>query len=85
MRDPLLTLGCRDPVERIEALKANDPYRQRIAEFFKTWWEAHGDKPIKASELAERCGVSSTRWIKAANSSRERLERWPGRVPPASF
>ena len=30
-RDPLLTLGCRDPVERIEALKANDPRRQRIA------------------------------------------------------
>ena len=27
-RDPLLTLGCRDPVERIELLKANDPRRQ---------------------------------------------------------
>ena len=34
-RDPLLTLGCRDPVERIEALKANDPRRQRIAELFR--------------------------------------------------
>jgi hypothetical protein len=29
-RDPLVNLGCRDPVERIEALKANDPRRQRI-------------------------------------------------------
>ena len=27
-RDPLLTLGCRDPVERIKSLKANDPRRQ---------------------------------------------------------
>ena len=41
-RDPLLTLGCRDPVERIEALKANDPRRQRIAELFQVWWEHHG-------------------------------------------
>jgi hypothetical protein len=24
-RDPLLTLGCRDPVERIATAKANDP------------------------------------------------------------
>jgi hypothetical protein len=51
-RDPLVTLGCRDPVERIGALKANDPYRQRIADLFRTWWEHHGQKPVKANELA---------------------------------
>jgi hypothetical protein len=52
-RDPLVTLGCRDPVERIEALKANDPRRQRIAELFRTWWERHGASPVKANDLAE--------------------------------
>ena len=52
-RDPLLALGCRDPVERIEALKANDPRRQRIADLFRTWWEQHGATPMKANELAE--------------------------------
>jgi hypothetical protein len=52
-RDPLLALGCRDPVERIEALKAIDPRRQRIAELFRTWWENHRATPIKVSELAE--------------------------------
>src|SRR4029077_1586362 len=52
-RDPLLTLGCRDPVERIEALKANDPRRQRIGEFFRTWWEHHGAATTKANDLAE--------------------------------
>src|SRR5262245_16456193 len=51
-RDPLVALGCCDPVERIEALKANDPYRQRIAELFRTWWEHHGPNPVKANELA---------------------------------
>jgi hypothetical protein len=49
----LLTLGCRDPVERIEALKANDPRRQRIGEFFRTWWEHHGAATMKANDLAE--------------------------------
>ena len=52
-RDPLLALGCRDPVERIEALKANDPRRQRIAELFQVWWERHRATPVKANQLAE--------------------------------
>jgi hypothetical protein len=52
-RDPLMALGCRDPVERIEALKANDSRRQRIGELFHAWWEHHGSTPTKASDLAE--------------------------------
>ncbi len=52
-RDPLLTLGCRDPVERIQTLKANDPRRQRIAELFRTWWEHHAGEIIKTNDLAE--------------------------------
>jgi len=42
VRDPLLVLGCRDPVERVEMLKAHDSYRQKIAELFKTWWRHYG-------------------------------------------
>jgi hypothetical protein len=52
-RDPFVTLGCRDPVERIESLKANDPRRQRIADLFRIWWEQHGAAPIKANQLAD--------------------------------
>ena len=52
-RDPLFALGCRDPVERIQVLKANDPRRQRIAELFQVWWEHHGATPVKANQLAE--------------------------------
>jgi putative DNA primase/helicase len=52
-RDPLLNLGCRDPVERIEALKANDPRRQRIAELYRTWWEHHAAQIMKANDLAD--------------------------------
>lgn len=52
-RDPLLTLGCRDPVERIEVLKARDVGRQQIAELFATWSDEHGEKPVKATDLSE--------------------------------
>jgi hypothetical protein len=50
-RDPLLALGCYDPVERIETVKAKDPHRELIAELFCTWWEEHGSVPIKADQL----------------------------------
>lgn len=53
VRDPLLMLGCRDPVERIETAKARDPHRQKIAELFHIWQEQHGETPIKAADLAE--------------------------------
>jgi len=52
-RDPLITLGCRDPVERIDAVKARDPHRQRAAELFNAWWTHHQAKPVKVSELAD--------------------------------
>jgi putative DNA primase/helicase len=51
-RDPLLTLGCLDPVERIETLKSNDPRRQRIGELFNTWWTHHRSEPVAANNLA---------------------------------
>jgi hypothetical protein len=52
-RDPLVALGCRDPVERIEEIKAGDPRRQRIGELFRAWREHHGAAPTKINDLAE--------------------------------
>jgi hypothetical protein len=53
VRDPLLALGCQDPVAQIREIKARDPHRQRVAEIYELWWEHHGEAPTKASELAE--------------------------------
>jgi hypothetical protein len=53
VRDPLLTLGCGDPVEQVERVKAHDPHRQRIADLFDCWQRWHGDAAIKAGNLAE--------------------------------
>ena len=42
VRDPLLSLGCRDPVERLSETKTRDPMRQMIGDLFAVWWERHG-------------------------------------------
>ncbi len=51
VRDPLVALGCIDPVERIAEAKRNDPRRQRTAEVLNAWWKAHGNTPVTAKDL----------------------------------
>jgi hypothetical protein len=48
-----LALGCRDPVERIDAVKSDDPHRRQIVELFDAWHVHHGERPVKASALPE--------------------------------
>jgi hypothetical protein len=52
-RDPLLTLGCCDPIERIERVKADDPQRSQTIELFETWHAHHGEKPTRVANLVE--------------------------------
>ena len=52
-RDPLLALGCADPVAGIQSAKATDPARLLVVELFNAWWQHHAGTPMKASELAE--------------------------------
>lgn len=52
-RDPLLALGCRDPIDRIEKIKSDDPHRRQIAELFEAWNAHHGQRLVKAAALAE--------------------------------
>ena len=50
-RDPLLTLGARDPVERLDEIKAADPQRRTIVAVFDTWWDKHQGNTVKAKDL----------------------------------
>jgi hypothetical protein len=52
-RDPLVALGCRDPVERIDQIKSDDPHRRQIVDMFKTWYAQHGEKPVKVKAISE--------------------------------
>jgi hypothetical protein len=51
VRDPLLTLGCRDPVERLGEAKARDPFREMVGALFTAWWRHHGSSPQTVHEL----------------------------------
>jgi hypothetical protein len=51
VRDPLVTLGCRDPVERMSEAKARDPFRQTVGALFEAWWKHHGSSPQTAHQL----------------------------------
>jgi hypothetical protein len=51
VRDPLVALECRDPVERVSEAKQRDSRRQSLVEVFQLWWEKHRDKAVKAAEL----------------------------------
>ena len=53
VRDPLLALGCVDPVLRISEAKQNDPHRIRKAEIFQAWWKAHRSQPVTVSGISE--------------------------------
>jgi len=54
VRDPLVALGCCDPVERIGEAKERDARRQSTAELFKLWWDCHGDRAVALRDLDER-------------------------------
>jgi hypothetical protein len=50
-RDPLLALGCADPVQRAAAGKSQDPRRQYAFEILQTWYEQHGSTLVKLRDL----------------------------------
>ena len=51
VRDPLLALGCGDPVTRVSELKQRDPFRQTTSALFAAWWKNHGPSPQTAHQL----------------------------------
>lgn len=53
VRDPLLSLGCRDPAERVAQAKRRDPHREMIGAFFHAWYDIYGTATLEASELAQ--------------------------------
>ena len=53
VRDPLLNLGCRDPVERVREAKRRDPRRQALVGVLDIWWDRHGPSPVAANDLHE--------------------------------
>jgi hypothetical protein len=57
VRDPLLELGCQDPVKRMTDTKALDPARQEMASAFQEWWKIFKDRPTTAAQVSETPAV----------------------------
>jgi hypothetical protein len=53
VRDPLLALGCQDPVARVSEAKERDGRRQTVADLIRIWWDKHQDRPVTVRELHE--------------------------------
>jgi hypothetical protein len=51
VRDPLLALGCQDPVARVSEMKERDGDREWLADLFAIWWSKHLDHPVAAANL----------------------------------
>lgn len=51
VRDPLLTLGCADPVDRILEAKAADPARKRVTDLFEVWYDRHVTSNIRTRDI----------------------------------
>jgi hypothetical protein len=82
VRDPLLSLGLKDPVERLAEIKANDPRRRALIAVFEAWWTAHEDSLIKATDLAsevlEQIDSRSVRKPDGLQFSRQRVAGFLG-------
>ncbi len=51
VRDPLLALGCADPVARVGESKWLDARRQAVADLFALWWDKHGSRAVAVRDL----------------------------------
>jgi hypothetical protein len=51
VRDPLLALGCADPVEGVQEARERDPARVNIAALFAEWTVWHKTDQVKADDL----------------------------------
>lgn len=71
VRDPLVALGCQDPVARIGETKSRDPRRAELAELFQIWLHHHGHSSVAARDLDERV----RELIAPVNSSRQYIAR----------
>ncbi len=52
-RDPLLTLGCQDPVKQIYRVKERDLGRMDIDALYEQWEKDHGSNWVLADKLTE--------------------------------
>jgi hypothetical protein len=79
-RDPLITLGARDPADRLEAIKDVDPRRKSVLAVFEIWWERHRNRPMLVKDLDQRVieaiDLKAKRFAGVLEHNRQFVARW---------
>ncbi|HEX4568798.1 MAG TPA: hypothetical protein VH184_00115, partial [Dongiaceae bacterium] len=78
MRDPLLAVGCKDPVEGTKIAKAADPERREIAQFFALWRTYHGEEAVTVKDLDEEIQILINPHRRARQYVTRTLQRMAG-------
>jgi hypothetical protein len=78
VRDPLLSLGCQDPVNRVSETKQRDTGREALVELFTVWWERHGDQPVRISELHQEVQNAGELYAQSSQFISSYLEKRAG-------
>jgi hypothetical protein len=77
VRQPLVWLGCKDPMISQTEIRDEDPAGSDIAEVFEAWFETYGDQPVTTADvLGHVDGLRQARAFSAVqNGIKERTAR----------
>lgn len=55
VRNPLIWLGCADPVETVSEVQGDDPRREELRELLAAWYAVYGADGKTANEVSKDC------------------------------
>jgi hypothetical protein len=78
-RDPLVALGCADPVKRIAEIKERDPVRQSAIAMMAAWSETYKNRWVELRELDDNVlAAAGLKYDATAQAKRWRVEPYVG-------
>jgi hypothetical protein len=81
VRDPLLALGCRDPVHRVAESKQRDVRRQELSSIFELWLRHHGHRPVTGHDLHDEVKARLDPQVRGRQFLAHKLETLAGARP----
>jgi hypothetical protein len=81
VRDPLLALGCRDPVHRVAESKQRDVRRQELSSIFELWLRHHGHCPVTGHDLHDEVKARLDPQVRGRQFLAHKLETLAGARP----
>lgn len=74
VREPLIWLGCADPLDTVENIEANDPVRLAHTEVLAALYDCWKSRPFFSKEAVTECGNGSADQMRKRKAVYEALE-----------